>query len=125
MSERGQRVMAAIVPIVATCAVTLVALSPIAYLVWRNMPKPVATVDLQKLVEEEQNRTIDLLSASKGVITDEQRQMVQKLTVEFAKKLSTNIDALGDECRCVIVNKAALLGGTAVDYTDLVRQRIK
>ena len=56
---------------------------------------------------------------------DEQRAVAQQLTVDFARKLSATVDALGQECGCVIVNKAALLGGVAIDYTDQVRARIR
>ena len=59
------------------------------------------------------------------VDADEQRAVAQKLTIDFAKKLSATVDALGQECNCVIVNKAALLGGVTIDYTDQVRARMK
>jgi type IV pilus biogenesis protein CpaD/CtpE len=104
--------------------VTLLALAPVSYMAYKNMPARVATVDLQKLVEEEQKRTMHVLSKGSSV-SEEQRAAVEKLTIEFAKTLSSNIDALGAECRCVIVNKAALLGGITIDYTDFVRERIK
>lgn len=103
---------------------SMLALAPVGYMAWKNLPPKVATVDLQKLVEEEQKHTIDVLSKGSSV-SEEQRAAIEKLTIEFAKKLSANIDALGVECKCVIVNKAALLGGTAIDYTDLVRERMK
>lgn len=103
---------------------SMLAIAPVGYMAWRNLPPTVATVDLQRLVEEEQKRTIDVLSKGSSV-SDEQRAAIEKLTVDFAKKLSANIDTLGVECKCVIVNKAALLGGTAIDYTDLVRDRMK
>lgn len=103
---------------------SLLALTPVGYVAYRNMPPKVATVDLQKLVEEEQKSTIDVLSKG-GSVSDEQRAVMEKLTIDFAKKLSANIDTLGAECKCVIVNKAALLGGAAIDYTDLLRERMK
>lgn len=103
---------------------TLLALAPVGYAAYRALPPRVATVDLQKLVEEEQKRTVDLIT-SKGTVSDDQRAAVERLTVDFAKKLSANVDALGTECKCVIVNKAALLGGVTVDYTDVIRERLK
>lgn len=103
---------------------SLLALTPVGYTAWRNLPPKVATVDLQKLVEEEQKRTLDALSKGSSV-SDEQRAALAKLTIDFAKSLSTHIDTLGTQCGCVIVNKAALLGGTAIDYTDLLRERMK
>jgi len=103
---------------------TLVALTPIGYVAYKNRPARIATVDLQKLIEEEQKRTMDLLNKG-GSVSDEQRATVEKLTIDFAKKLSTTVDDIGADCHCVIVNKAALLGGTTIDYTDVVRERIK
>ena len=113
-----------VIPAVLSTLLTLVALAPVAYVINRNMPPSVATVDLQVLVEEDQKHTLEVI-AKGGEITDEQRAVVQKLTIDFAKKLSNTVDALGQECHCVIVNKAALLGGLTIDYTDQVRARMK
>lgn len=103
---------------------TLIVLAPVAYVAYGALPPRVATVDLQKLVEDEQKRTIDVL-AKGATISDDQRAIIEKLTVDFAKNLSAAVEQLGEECRCVIVNKAALLGGRADDYTDQVRERMK
>lgn len=104
--------------------ITLLALTPVAYVIYNNMPPHVATVDLQKLVEEGQKSMLVAFGKS-GNITEEQRAEAEKTTIEFAKKLSASIDALGQECQCVIVNKAALLGGVSIDYTDDVRKRMQ
>lgn len=113
-----------VIPAVLSTLLTLVALAPVAYVINRNMPARVATVDLQVLVEEDQKRTLDVIGKG-GDVTAEQRAVAQKLTIDFAKKLSATVDALGQECNCVIVNKAALLGGVTIDYTDQVRARMK
>lgn len=101
---------------------TLLALAPVEYSIYKHTPPQVDTVDLQKLVEEDQKRLLDLIgvgsSPDKGALAD-------KMTAEFAKKLSVVVDEVGKECHCVLVNKAALLAGTATDYTDIVRERIK
>ena len=113
-----------VIPAVLSTLLTLVALAPVAYVINRNMPARVATVDLQVLVEEDQKRTLDVIGKG-GDVTDEQRAVAQKLTIDFAEQLSATVDALGQECNCVIVNKAALLGGVTIDYTDQVRARMK
>lgn len=113
-----------IVPAVMSTFLTLVALAPVGYVLYRNMPPRVATVDLQALVEEDQKRMLDVIGKG-GEITAEQRAVAEKLTIDFAKKLSATVDALGQDCRCVIVNKAALLGGLTIDYTEQVRTRMK
>lgn len=101
---------------------TLVALAPVAYSIYKHTPPQVATVDLQKLVEEDQKRLLDLIGV--GGSSDKQA-LADKMTADFAKKLSVVVDELGKECHCVVINKAALLAGTATDYTDIVRERIK
>ena len=113
-----------LVPVLLSTLLTLLALAPVAYVVNRNLPPRLATVDLQMLVDEEQKRTFDVIGQG-GELSDEQRAVAQQLTIDFARKLSSTVDAIGQECGCVIVNKAALLGGMAVDYTDQVRTRLK
>ncbi len=113
-----------VVPVLLSTLLTLLALAPVAYVVNRNLPPRLATVDLQALVDEEQKRTLDVIGKG-GELSDEQRAVAQQLTVDLARKLSCTVDALGRECGCVIVNKAALLGGVAIDYTDQVRARLK
>ncbi|KVV25120.1 hypothetical protein WK78_02920 [Burkholderia cepacia] len=114
----------AAVPIVLSVLLTFMLLAPLAYKAWRAMPPRVVTIDLQALVEEDQKRMLDVIDKD-GNVTDEQRSAATKLAADFAKKLSITVDELGQECGCVIVNKAALLGGVAIDYTDVVRARMK
>jgi hypothetical protein len=82
-------------------------------------------VDLQKIVEEDQKRLLDLIGESGGNLGDDRRAASEKMTADFARRLSVTVEQLGEECHCVLINKAALLAGTATDYTDLVRERIK
>ena len=103
---------------------TLLALAPLAYVAYRNQAPQIVIVDLQKLLEEQQQKTIDLLKKGGG-LSEEQRLAAEKLTIDFAKTLSIAVDTLGQDCRCVIVNKAAILGGTALDYTELVREKLR
>ena len=111
------------IALVAT-VLTLLALAPVAYVAYRHQPPQIVTVDLQKLLEEQQQKTIDLLKKGGG-LSEEQRLAAEKLTIDFAKALSVAVDTLGQDCRCVIVNKAAILGGTALDYTELVREKLR
>lgn len=104
--------------------VTLLSLAPVGYVLYRNLPPRVVTVDLQKLVEDEHKRMLELIGKGRA-ITEEQRVVAEKLTIHFAQKLSATIGALGQECRCVIINKAAILGGGAIDYTEQIRERMK
>lgn len=110
--------------VVLSTLFTLIVLSPVAYVVHRNLPPHIATVDLQMLVEENQDRVMKVIAGGSEV-SDAQRQVAEKLAVDFARRLSDGVRLLAEDCRCVIVNKAALLGGDAVDYTDQLRERLR
>lgn len=105
--------------------ITLLALAPVGYALVRNMPPRIATVDLQKLVEEEQNRALEAIGKTGESGGDPQRAAAEQRMADFAKRLSASVDSMGQECRCVLVNKAALLGGVTVDYTQIVRERLR
>lgn len=111
--------------VLAAVLLTLVVLSPVAYTAYQAMPPRVAVVDLQKLIEEDQKPTLDALAASSGTASDSQRLLIQNRTQDFAQRLSRAVEQLGAECRCVLVNQAALLGGQSLDYTDWVRTRVR
>ncbi len=102
---------------------TMLVLSPLAWMARRSFPPPIATVDLQRLIEEEQKKAVEALA--KGSTGPEQRAALDKRSLDFAKRLSASIDGLGQDCNCIIVNKAALLGGAAIDYTEQVRDRMR
>ncbi len=103
---------------------TLLALMPVGYVLYRNLPPRIATVDLQKLVEEDQQRVVDKVARG-GPVSEEQRALMQVLTVDFAKKMSNAVEALSQECHCVLINKSALLNGSPVDYTAWVRKKVQ
>lgn len=103
--------------------VSLCAIAPVLYQGVKRIPPRIATVDLQALVEEDQAKSTATIGTT-GELTEDQRRVLQDNTANFAKRLSGSIDALGLECGCVLVNKAALLGGVTVDYTDEIRKRI-
>lgn len=104
---------------------TLLVLSPVAYTAYRHLPAQVVTVDLQKLIEDDQQRTIAMLGQTPdGVATDAQRQVILQNTRQFADRLGTALDVVGQHCRCVVVNKAAVLSGTAPDYTAVIGQQL-
>lgn len=120
----GGKMTLFITALVSTC-MTLLALIPVAYMAFRQIPPQLVTVDLQKIVEEDQSRLIDFIGAAGGSVTAEKRALGEKMTADFAHRLSKGVDQLSAECHCVIINKAALLSGTAIDYTDLLKERIK
>lgn len=113
-----------LVQAVVSTFLTLCVLAPVAYVMSRNWPLPTATVDLQALVEENQQRVIKVLGAPDEA-SEAKQQVAEAMTVAFAKKLSASVEALAQDCGCVLINRAALLGGSAIDYTDQLRERLK
>lgn len=103
---------------------TLVLLIPVAYMAHRALPPAVATVDLQKLVEEEQQRSAQAITATGGALPEAQRKAAEQAAIGFSSKLSAAVEALSVDCKCVLMNKAAVLGGGSVDLTDMVRTRM-
>ncbi len=114
-----------VVTAVVSVLCTLLVLSPVAYTAFRHLPERLVTVDLQKLIEDDQQRSISTLGETpNGVANEAQRAAYLKNTSVFASRLGAALDLLGQECRCVVVNKAAVLSGAAPDYTAVVGQQL-
>lgn len=124
--------LALAIPILLSAMVVLMALAPLGYVLMRNLPRPVATIDLQKLVLEAQQRHLARTNrgavATAGISASDAAAEQAAATVDsarFARDLSVAVEQLGRTCRCVLVNKAAVLNGsTLVDYTDALRTRL-
>lgn len=91
----------------------------------RYIPKPIATVNIQKLVEENQAKLIKTFGDGSN-ITPEQQAQAQVQSITFAKNLSIAVDQLSKTCNCVLVNKAALLSSSSdsPDYTATISQQV-
>ena len=81
----------------------------------------VATVNLQKIVHEEQQRYAKLFTDA-GPKDAEEWSKLNAMTQEFSKKLSDRLSAVSIQCDCVLVNSAAVVSANAPDLTDLVRK---
>ncbi|MDR6503853.1 hypothetical protein J2785_007046 [Burkholderia ambifaria] len=118
-----------VAPILASSLVTLAVIGPLLYTTSAHRAAPVATIDLQKLVEAAQARQLAAFRASHGaqaVPSASDAQAAVDDTARFARELSIAVEALGRTCRCVLVNKAAILNTEAVvDYTDTLRTQFK
>ncbi|MBR8034656.1 hypothetical protein [Burkholderia vietnamiensis] len=117
------------VPVLASSLVTLAVIGPLLYTVSAHRAAPVATVDLQKLVEAAQTRQLAAFRSSHGAQAAPSASDAQAAvddTARFARELSVAVDALGRSCKCVLVNKAAVLNTEAVvDYTDALSAQFK
>ncbi len=97
---------------------------PVGYFVYRHWLPRIVTVDLHTLVEEHQQCLLKAFQ-TEGAVTETQRATAAQHTADFAKRLSSAVEALSQTCHCMVINQAALLGGMAPDYTDWVRERIQ
>lgn len=115
--------------ILASSLVTLAVIGPLLYTTSAHRAAPVATIDLQKLVEAAQARQLAAFRASHGaqaVPSASDAQAAVDDTARFARELSVAVDTLGRTCGCVLVNKAAILNTEVVaDYTDTLRTQLK
>ncbi len=93
------------------------------YWIWR-MPSErlsVATVDLEKIVREEQERYTKVFT-KQGPQNTEEWTRLNAMTQDFSSKLSDRLSDISAGCDCVLINRAAVISANAPDLTDLVRK---
>lgn len=114
-----------VAPVLISSIVTLLALAPVLYVRLAHLPKPVAIVDLQQLVVLGQQRYLDRRSVQAAASIPDV-STATAASAEFARDLSAAVIELGATCKCVLVNKAAVLNSDAItDYTDQLRDKLK
>ncbi|MFA8362876.1 hypothetical protein ACEPT7_33980 [Burkholderia ubonensis] len=112
-------------PVLISSIVTLLALAPVLYVRLAHLPKAVATVDLQQLVVLGQQRYLDRRSVQSAASAADV-STATAASAEFARDLSAAVVELGTTCKCVLVNKAAVLNSDVIaDYTDQLRDKLK
>lgn len=112
--------------VIFSVLISLTVMSVVGYGAYkRYMPKPIATINIQKLVEENQAKLIKTFGDGSN-ITPEQQAQAQVESIAFAKNLSVAVDQLSKTCNCVLINKAALLSGysDSLDYTTTISQQV-
>lgn len=105
--------------------ISILVISPFIYKGYKLIPRKIAVVDVQKLVEENQSSIISRMQKNNGIVSDEERNDYLQRTANFAKSLSVTLEELEKNCHCVLLNKAALLTTSTsgvVDYTDKARE---
>ncbi|KVD66834.1 hypothetical protein WI87_29635 [Burkholderia ubonensis] len=114
-----------VAPVLISSIVTLLALAPVLYVRLAHLPKSVATVDLQQLVVLGQQRYLDRRNVQAAASVPDV-STATAASAEFARDLSAAVIELGATCKCVLVNKAAVLNSDAItDYTDQLRDKLK
>ncbi|OWW94351.1 hypothetical protein A7A57_00040, partial [Acinetobacter baumannii] len=84
------------------------------------------------LVKEHEKKLTDLLYQgvknldSANVDLAQQSKIADIENQKFTKQLNSAVQKISDECKCILVNKAALLSDTnrVKDYTQQVRETI-
>lgn len=96
---------------------TIAVASPIAYKFYVNQPPRLAVVDLQGLLREQEAAFSKSLTAN---MSDSERRKLADSVEGYGKQLSDSVVRLGQQCSCVLLNKAAVLGNENLD--DLTPQ---
>lgn len=108
-------------PVLISSVVSMALIAPAFYALASHRPKPLATVDLQKLVQDANTQYLASFKASHSAdappsASDVQAGVTQ--SANFARQLSGAVEQLGHDCDCVLINKAAVLNSAGLtDYT--------
>jgi hypothetical protein len=114
----GERLLTAMI---ASVMVAVMA-APLMYVLIKNKAAPVASIDVQALIIENQNSLSGLFNLGQSA---EARAASEKMAGAFAAKLNKVVEDIGVECKCTLINRAAVLSGTVLDYTEVARGRLK
>lgn len=104
--------------------ISVAVMLPIGYNMYKKAYNPIGVVDLQKLMQEHQERMLTHTKGGQSGESEQIRYFIERETASFAKKISDGVDVIGKSCGCILINKAALLttaGNTTVDYTNQLR----
>jgi hypothetical protein len=106
----------ALIHIVIAVALSLGICGVFLYKLKQQIPTPIAVVDLLDVTNEASERILK----GAGSIEDK-----GKASTDFAIKLSSEVQAIADECRCTLVNRAAILSKNPVDYTERLKRAMR
>ncbi|ALK35174.1 hypothetical protein [Burkholderia plantarii] len=108
-----------------TAVGTLLIHAPIDYFQQSEAAAPIVVVDVQKLLTDEQATQIKQFGdGDPAHMTPEAKSAALQQAGDWAKHLSDAVAQYGAECRCVVVNKAAVLSGSAQDVTPVIATRL-
>lgn len=105
--------------------VVLVASSLLSYHWWarHHGMQRVGVVDIASVVAAKEKEFTAL--ASKPGVTDADRQKAFEMVKSFAADLGAVMKALPDECECLVLNSAAVVGGNTEDLTPQVMKKLR
>lgn len=109
---------------ILSALISVAVIFPVGYHMYKKAYNPIGVVDLQKLMQEHQERMLTHTKGGQSGESEQIRYFIERETASFAKKISDGVDVIGKSCGCILINKAALLttvGNTTVDYTNQLR----
>lgn len=107
----------------AACLFTAVAtVSAYHLLQRRSATPPLATVDLQGVIEAKELQFTEIIT--KPGITDADRAQAYELVARIGSEVERAVEQLGEECECVVLVRAAVVGRSLPDLTESLRQKM-
>lgn len=110
--------------LLCSCLVTCAALTAYHYKLARSAP-PAATVNVAQVFEERQALLAQRVIAAPS--EEERRAIIETEAKRFVTDVTTAMEELATECRCLVLDKSVLVGADAKtpDLTDELRERVK
>lgn len=102
--------------------ITLLLLLPAAYMAYKSIPPALATIDFTAIMREEEAK---FSAQIQGTMDESARSKLLQSVEEYGRRLSSEVDRLSQDCDCVLINKAVVLGKpTLQDLTHTLRARM-
>lgn len=110
--------------ILAALILTLAVLGGFAVREWdrRHSAPKFGVVDIAAIMAAKEKSFTALLL--KPGVSDEEKKRAFAQIGEFGAELNAIMSRLPAECRCEVLNKAAYLGGNAIDLTPSIKKRL-
>lgn len=87
-----------------------------------NAPLPIATVDLQSVVEAKELQFTEIVTRAGA--TDVDRERAYQLVSRLGDELEVAVGELRNECRCLVLVRAAVVGSSQNDLTAALRKKL-
>lgn len=87
-----------------------------------HAPLPIATVDLQSVVEAKELQFTDIVTRTGA--TDADRDQAYQLVSKLGGELEAAVNELRRECNCLVLVRAAVVGSAQSDLTAALRQKM-
>jgi len=88
---------------------------------WMQAPPKIATINVESIIEQMKavNREkLEKASKKEQVQFDRVRQQVMNDTVAFAQNFEQAVNAVSEQCHCVLLKDDVILSGKVKDLTD-------